>query len=239
MTAALAYCGGGEVNADIGNRRVVYGVERLAWPSRAWGLGPRQAFFVVVLALHALVVGLLLMPRARERLTVLFPSIEATLVSDSPSPTQIPPLPPLALERPHIDVIVPNTPIILPPSDAPTAAPPVPAVSAAVAAPAKAAAGPAEPVTPPRFDAAYLKNPAPVYPMASRRMHERGTVLMRVRVSQEGAAAEVLLEHTSGSQRLDQAAMDAVRSWRFVPAHRGTEAVEAWVLVPVEFALQY
>jgi protein TonB len=93
-------------------------------------------------------------------------------------------------------------------------------------------------VIPPRFDAAYLKNPPPIYPVASRRMHEHGTVFMRVRVLQQGTAAEVLIEHTSGSPRLDEAAMDAVRHWRFVPARRGTEAVEAWVLVPVEFAMQ-
>ncbi len=74
--------------------------------------------------------------------------------------------------------------------------------------------------------------------MASRRMHEQGTVLMRVRVSSQGTAEEVLIERTSGSVRLDEAAMTAVRRWRFVPAQSGTQAVEAWVVVPLEFELQ-
>jgi protein TonB len=60
---------------------------------------------------------------------------------------------------------------------------------------------------------------------------------MRVRVSPEGTAEDVLIEHTCGSQRLDEAAREAVRHWRFVPAKRGKESVEAWVLVPLEFEL--
>jgi protein TonB len=50
---------------------------------------------------------------------------------------------------------------------------------------------------------------------------------------------EVLLERTSGSSHLDEAAMEAVRRWRFTPAMRGKEVVEAWVLVPVEFQLRH
>ena len=38
--------------------------------------------------------------------------------------------------------------------------------------------------------------------------------------------------------RLDQAALDAVRQWRFVPARQGEQAVAAWVLVPIQFALE-
>lgn len=31
--------------------------------------------------------------------------------------------------------------------------------------------------------------------------------------------------------------MDAVRGWRFVPARRGEQAVEAWVRIPLVFRL--
>jgi len=47
----------------------------------------------------------------------------------------------------------------------------------------------------------------------------------------------VELKSTSGSERLDQAALDAVRQWRFVPAKRGSEAIAAWVVVPISFSL--
>jgi protein TonB len=36
---------------------------------------------------------------------------------------------------------------------------------------------------------------------------------------------------------LDDAALAAVQNWRFVPAKRGSVAVEGWVNVPIEFKL--
>jgi len=92
-------------------------------------------------------------------------------------------------------------------------------------------------VLPPRFDAAYLKNPAPDYPSLSRRMGETGRVVLRVLVSPEGRAEQLEVRTSTGHPRLDQAALDAVRRWRFVPAKQGDHAVSAWVLVPLTFQL--
>lgn len=100
------------------------------------------------------------------------------------------------------------------------------------------AAGAAPPVTPPSFDAAYLSNPAPPYPQAARRAGQQGTVTLRVLVLRTGLPSRVELEKSSGSRLLDVAAQDAVRGWRFVPARRGTDPVESWVLVPVVFRLE-
>ncbi|MGA9875411.1 MAG: energy transducer TonB, partial [Solirubrobacteraceae bacterium] len=96
---------------------------------------------------------------------------------------------------------------------------------------------PAQAILSPRFDAAYLHNPAPKYPLESRRLREQGSVLLRVEVSPAGSALEVLIEHTSGWRLLDDAAVAAVKRWRFVPARRGEDPIEAWVLVPVDFEL--
>ncbi len=93
-------------------------------------------------------------------------------------------------------------------------------------------------VSEPRFDAAYLENPAPVYPALSRRFGENGRVILRVFVERNGRAGQVEINASSGSPRLDQAAQDAVSRWKFVPARRGTEAVGAWVLVPIVFNLR-
>ncbi len=93
------------------------------------------------------------------------------------------------------------------------------------------------PVVAPRFDAAYLNNPAPAYPMQSRRLNEAGRVLLRVQVSDAGNALQVQLHQSSGYSRLDQAAQDAVRRWRFVPARRGDVAISEWVIVPITFNL--
>lgn len=90
----------------------------------------------------------------------------------------------------------------------------------------------------PSFNAAYLNNPAPAYPALSRRLGEEGRVLLRVQVMEDGSAGSVELQTGSGSSRLDQAALEAVKKWRFVPAKRGEQAVSASVVVPVRFSIE-
>jgi protein TonB len=86
--------------------------------------------------------------------------------------------------------------------------------------------------------ASYLSNPPPQYPGAARRAGEQGTVMLRVQITREGMAQRVSVERSSGSAHLDNAALDAVRGWRFNPARRGAETVEEWMLVPVVFRLE-
>ena len=61
---------------------------------------------------------------------------------------------------------------------------------------------------------------------------------LRVLVTRDGFPARVSVERTSGSGQLDSAALETVKTWRFVPARQGSEAIEAWVLVPVVFRLE-
>lgn len=112
----------------------------------------------------------------------------------------------------------------------PAAVAPAPAADATPAMPAPA-------ITPVRFEAAYLHNPRPDYPPLSRRLGEQGKVLLRVRVSREGQPAAVDLEKSSNFERLDDAARQVVSHWRFVPARRGDEAIDATVIVPIIFRL--
>lgn len=121
-----------------------------------------------------------------------------------------------------------------------TSAAPVNAVAmAAAAAPASAAAAapPTAPLVDPRFDADYLRNPPPSYPPLARRLGEEGRVLLRVEVGTDGRAQRVETLTGSGSPRLDAAAIDAVRRWRFEPARLGSSPVAAWVRVPINFRL--
>ena len=69
-------------------------------------------------------------------------------------------------------------------------------------------------------------------------MGEQGRVFLRVLVAADGVAQQVELKTTSGSPRLDHAALDAVKRWRFVPARQGDQAVAAWVVVPISFSLE-
>lgn len=89
----------------------------------------------------------------------------------------------------------------------------------------------------PKFGVAYLNNPAPEYPGMAKRAGEEGRVLLKVLVSAEGEAETVILEKSSGSERLDNAAKEAVSRWRFVPARKGGQALSAYVIVPIKFSL--
>ena len=82
---------------------------------------------------------------------------------------------------------------------------------------------------------AYLENPQPPYPERSLQLGEEGEVLLKVRVGVNGQALQVTLARGSGFRRLDQAAINAVARWRFVPARRGGAAVESVLTIPVRF----
>jgi protein TonB len=85
---------------------------------------------------------------------------------------------------------------------------------------------------------AYLNNPPPSYPTLSRRVGEQGRVLLRVRVTPGGTVEAVEVQSSSGFPRLDEAALAAVRRWRFRPARLGARAVARWAIVPISFQLQ-
>ena len=89
----------------------------------------------------------------------------------------------------------------------------------------------------PVFDAAYLNNPAPYYPSSAKKGGIQGKVLIAVVVKTDGTPLTVDISRSSGSSTLDSAALDAVKQWRFAPAKRSGQAVQASVIVPVEFKI--
>ncbi len=94
---------------------------------------------------------------------------------------------------------------------APAGAPPAPVR-------AEAASPRAETYTPASSNADYLNNPRPVYPSVARRRHWEGLLLLRVFVTAEGHCGKVSVSRSSGHNVLDEAALEAVSRWRFVPA---------------------
>ena len=197
----------------------------------------------ITLAVHALVLyGVLHQPRVQRKLADIAPLVVRIIAPRAEEHVQ--PMPPKpTLERPGVpklpDLELPPIPIAQPESPRPIvpAAPgPIAAQSHRVDPPVERDAPPAS-ITPPVFNANYLDNPAPAYPAPSRRMREQGRVILRVLVRANGTAAQVQVRTSSGHARLDDAARDAVRHWRFVPAKRGADPIEEWVLIPVSFRL--
>lgn len=90
----------------------------------------------------------------------------------------------------------------------------------------------------PSADADYLKNPPPGYPRISRRNGEQGTVIVRVFISTQGTPEKAEVRTSSGFARLDQAALEAVQRWRFVPGRRNGTPEAMWFNIPVRFILE-
>ena len=78
----------------------------------------------------------------------------------------------------------------------------------------------------------------PSYPSTPKRLGIQGTALLRVHVLADGRVGDVAVEQSAGHRDLDDAAVDAVRRWRFEPARRGEDPVAMWVRLPVEFRLR-
>jgi protein TonB len=88
-----------------------------------------------------------------------------------------------------------------------------------------------------KANAAYLHNPKPEYPALAKKRQWEGKVILKVRVLADGKASQVSIATSSGHDILDEAALEAVSQWHFVPAKRGGQAVESWVNVPINFNL--
>lgn len=85
-----------------------------------------------------------------------------------------------------------------------------------------------------RLQAVYT--PQPLYPPAARAAGHQGTVVIGVLVSAEGDLLQAHVQRSSRSALLDQAALDAVRQWRFRPATDPLgQAIESAGSVPFTF----
>lgn len=84
----------------------------------------------------------------------------------------------------------------------------------------------------------YAYNPPPQYPGLLREQGISGVVLMRVKVRPDGQAQDVLVQQGSGYRLMDEAALRAVKRWRFIPALHNGAPEAGWVEFPIRFSLQ-
>ena len=207
-----------------------------------------------VLLLHVALIAWILFARPGQPVPageVLMVSFVAAPAAEHPVANTAPPAPPPVvppaktppvLATPRQTESAPAAPQPVSEPEPAVEAAPAPAPAAEAAAPASAAPGasgpPSNSITPPQFGAAYLNNPRPQYPLAARRLRETGVTRLRVVVSAEGRPVAIAIDKSSGSPRLDTAAMQAVRDWKFVPAREGERAVQGTVLVPINWKLE-
>jgi protein TonB len=114
---------------------------------------------------------------------------------------------------------------------------PLPVRREAAAPPAPAPTRPA-PAPSPASAPAAVRAPPARYPVVARRRGLEGDTVLRLRVDERGAVAEVHVETSSGHPILDRAAMDAARAWRFAPGLRDGRPEPRWIRLPVRFRLR-
>lgn len=226
-------------------------------------LQPSRSLLIVsgVVALHVGALYALQNVLQQRTVDVLVPvEMIGQHIIELPTSTQTPAPKPEARRMPPAEqktVSAPPSPATEPQPvatrDAPAATPdsgastqPSIAAPAATAAASSAATIAAQDTAPtsaavqlPRSDADYLRNPPPTYPRISRSLGEQGRVMVRVLVHANGMpdSTRIELRISSGFERLDAAALAAVKGWRFKPGTRGTVPEAMWVNVPVNFTL--
>jgi len=197
---------------------------------------PNWAGILTILALHAIVlfalVKLDVIPMAKAKPA---PLVVELIAEPAPPPAIEQPEPQPAVERPV------ESPVVTPPPIVQTAmAPPPTVVTSPVPPPprpAPVAAPPAGPVSVANLDERMIEGDPPRYPTESRRKKEQGTVVLRLLIGTDGRVQHVSVAESSGFERLDKAALDAARRWRWQPMLRDGAPVEVRGLMPIPFVL--
>jgi protein TonB len=218
--------------------------------------------FVGSLLAHAiLAAGLHIAAAADRSARALTPEIDIELAPPPPPPPppkveEPPPPPPKAAEPPKPRAPKPEAPkpqVVRdtpPPATSDLPSSPDGELTAGPATPAPTIAAPPPPPPPPappapkpapvveaKEGANYLKNPRPRYPHLALREGWEGRVILRVKVLPNGKVGGATVQKSAGRNVLDEAALEIVQTWTFVPATQGGKPVAGFVAVPFDFRI--
>lgn len=204
---------------------------RPSWPLLA-GIVAFHALLAVTLDMAGVLPG----RRAPSELKLIQLSREAAPpppVVEAKLPARVSEAQPAAEARPQpaAPLLDAPPPVVSAPVASPVAVPPAPPSPP----PAPAQSGPVKVAD---LDAKAVTIIAPKYPVESRRKREQGTVILSVTLGADGGVAELSVAKSSGFERLDKAALDAVRRWRWSPTMRDGVPVAVRGTVDIPFILQ-
>lgn len=97
---------------------------------------------------------------------------------------------------------------------------------------------PANPEVVPFSSPKVLRASYPVYPQEALDNNIEGVVVLDLNINEKGIVSNISLNSSSGSNVLDDSAINAVSSWTFDPAKRGLVAVESMYRVPIRFFIK-
>lgn len=217
-------------------------------PSGRYGEGrqSRLPAILIAIAVHALLAMALAGLGYRVVKTREDSLIAVNLAPPPPPPSPSKPAPP---ESQTLQTSIQPAPVTVPApvprpviAMVPTSAPPVPVMAIAappapVAAPPPAPAASPSTVTSDALGTRMISGQPPRYPVESRRKKEQGTVELALVLGLDGRVESIAVAQSSGFARLDKAALDAVRRWRWAPTVRDGAPVKVRGTVEIPFVL--
>lgn len=84
----------------------------------------------------------------------------------------------------------------------------------------------------------YASRVEPEYPAQARRLHQQGTVTLALFIGKDGSLEKVEVSKSSGHPLLDDAAVEAMKESRFLPANQGNTPVASRAEVSITFRLE-
>ncbi|HEY3077151.1 MAG TPA: energy transducer TonB [Burkholderiales bacterium] len=195
---------------------------------------------VITVALHIALIYALIHGLARKIVEIVTPPLETKIIEEikPPQPDKPPPPPPKLATPPPPFIPPPEVNIQVPFQQAPTitaiAPTPPPAPAPFVPTPPAPVREPVR--TAPVVQAASCEKPE--YPPASRRANETGTVLLNFLVDTNGKILESRIERSSGSRRLDDAALAGLELCKFQPATVDGRPTRAWARIEYVWRLE-
>jgi protein TonB len=216
----------------------------------------RAGVLILVILLHVMIIHAVASGFARKMVEVIHRPIEVRIIKETtPMPEQVSPLQPTPQlppqsqlrptkvkprPRPHVPAAKVPARKPAPSSSAPVAmtntapspvpAPPIPVPAPAVpapAAPVETASVTRAPIrTAPVVDSRFCRTPD--YPSASKRREETGTVVLKLLIDADGHVIQSRIESSSGYERLDQAARQALSLCRFKPGTLNGKPEKSW-----------
>jgi periplasmic protein TonB len=188
----------------------------------------------LVLLLHVVLLWAIQSGLAQKVVQVAKVVVQAELISEvtpslppPPTPKPLPPAPPPP----------PTAPVVTTPSPAAIQLPAAPPVAAPVAPTA-----PPAPAAPAVRTSAVIQAGAtcakPDYPSASRRLEEEGTVTLKFLIGVDGRVMQAEVEKTSGFQRLDEAARNALSKCQFKPGTVDGKPEQSWASIKYTWRLE-
>jgi protein TonB len=194
----------------------------------------RAIVLAIALALHIVVIYAFNTGLAHRMIEAIAPPIQTDIVQEVQKRDEPPPPPPPKMERPPVEVPPPDVAINVPAEETTTA------IRDVTDRPVQAAPPPPVAVarTPARLDQKHSPSTDDYYPPTSRRMGEQGTATISVCVTPDAKiSGQPKVSKTSGSSRLDEAAVKWASHARFTPSTENGKPVEGCTPFNVKFVL--